>query len=563
MVVSMNIHFTMIRTALVSALLWVSQSLLAQPAGYDYGMQIVIQSGQVAGSTPLIDFPLLINLTEDDLRSVANGGLVRHDLGYDIVFTAADGVTVLNHQIERYVNTTGELVAWVRIPSLDPLANTTVNMFYGNPTVAASPSTTATWTADYLGVYHFNSSVADNGPASNNLAFRGLQAVYSKVGVGVYMPNTSNLLSNSTSGSYMEIQNDAIFSGVTDFTFSGWVYLVRDNTNWERIFDFGINENTNFFLTPSVGTGSPAESRARITTGGGGGEQGVIAANTTANTGRWIHWAVTINAATDVMTMYRDGQVIGTAAGVSLTPSNMGTSGPHYFGRSHYLNNDHYAQAAVDEFRLSTTAKSADWIATEYNNQNDPASFYTVSTTVASAALPVEFFSFSVGLTKEQQVTVEWQTVSESLNDYFTVQRSPDGNAWEDILVVLGKGDSYDLSTYHAIDPSPLPGLSYYRIRQTDTDGTSTYSDVRSLWRLTAGEETLTAYPNPFTRATTVEAAGLLDQLRVYNASGQQIDDLVVRTPLGENRSLFDFGDLPAGTYILQTPRGVRRIQKH
>jgi hypothetical protein len=62
-------------------------------------------------TSDLSDFPVLVKVTDASLKSAANGGHVGSPNGYDIVFRAADGATVLDHEIERYVPTTGELAA--------------------------------------------------------------------------------------------------------------------------------------------------------------------------------------------------------------------------------------------------------------------------------------------------------------------------------------------------------------------------------------------------------------------------------------------------------------------
>jgi hypothetical protein len=41
-----------------------------------------------------------------------------------------------------------------------------------------------------------------------------------------------------------------------------------------------------------------------------------------------------------------------------------------------------YYDGLLDEVRISTTVRSADWVATEYNNQSSPSTFYTVGAAV-------------------------------------------------------------------------------------------------------------------------------------------------------------------------------------
>src|SRR5688572_15329378 len=95
----------------LSFFLIMSNVVFAQPPGYGYGKQIVIYASQVPGPIDLLNFPVLISLTNPDLRTIANGGHVENANGFDIVFTNDDCSTILDHQLERYNPTTGQLIA--------------------------------------------------------------------------------------------------------------------------------------------------------------------------------------------------------------------------------------------------------------------------------------------------------------------------------------------------------------------------------------------------------------------------------------------------------------------
>src|ERR1700744_1565358 len=89
---------------------------------YTYSRLIRIDHTKVAGGADLANFPVLITtlgLPDQSLfKSVANGGHVQNNNGYDIYFTAADGITPINFQLEYYIATTGEFDVWVNVPSV-------------------------------------------------------------------------------------------------------------------------------------------------------------------------------------------------------------------------------------------------------------------------------------------------------------------------------------------------------------------------------------------------------------------------------------------------------------
>jgi hypothetical protein len=117
--------------------------------------------------------------------------------------------------------------------------------------------------------------------------------------------------------------------------------------------------------------------------------------------------------------------------------------------------------------------------------------------------LPVEWLSFT-GQQENQQIRLTWQTASETDNDYFTIERSPDGFEFSGIGILPGSGTTSQKITYEFFDERPLGGIGYYRIRQTDYDGTSDYSKMIAVEfdpfndPMTKNIQLL-IYPNPVT----------------------------------------------------------------
>ena len=124
-----------------------------------------------------------------------------------------------------------------------------------------------------------------------------------------------------------------------------------------------------------------------------------------------------------------------------------------------------------------------------------------------SAALPVRLISFNAKRINEQ-VQVEWKTAEESNNSHFTVQRSANASGFEDIAVIDGKGNSNALQTYRFLDVNPLAGLSYYRLKQTDFDGTFTNSRIVTVQMNGESDVEFVVYPNPVTNQINLKFAG-------------------------------------------------------
>lgn len=88
--------------------------------------------------------------------------------------------------------------------------------------------------------------------------------------------------------------------------------------------------------------------------------------------------------------------------------------------------------------------------------------------------LPIELLHFSAQ-PANGEIVVEWSTAAEINNDFFTIERSTDGNSWEPLAFVNGAGNTNYVIDYTYTDSNPIEGVSYYRLKQTDFDGQYEY----------------------------------------------------------------------------------------
>lgn len=121
---------------------------------------------------------------------------------------------------------------------------------------------------------------------------------------------------------------------------------------------------------------------------------------------------------------------------------------------------------------------------------------FTFGSLSASAnPLPIELLSFDAKLIGEE-VKLDWVTLTEINNDFFTVERSVDAINFEEVVDVDGAGNSSSELTYSAIDAAPYQNLSYYRLKQTDFNGDFSYSNVVVIENLNSNP-IFSIYPNP------------------------------------------------------------------
>lgn len=91
--------------------------------------------------------------------------------------------------------------------------------------------------------------------------------------------------------------------------------------------------------------------------------------------------------------------------------------------------------------------------------------------------LPVELTSFDC-MSNKINMQLNWVTATERNCDYFGIERSSDGNNFEEIGRVEGAGNSNSTKKYTYTDENPLIGINYYRLRQVDISGETTYSHL-------------------------------------------------------------------------------------
>lgn len=127
--------------------------------------------------------------------------------------------------------------------------------------------------------------------------------------------------------------------------------------------------------------------------------------------------------------------------------------------------------------------------------------------TWCGSVLPIKLSYFRV---KQENSTAKltWATATEIKNDFFTVERSPDGINFSELFDVMGAGNSTMELEYSSTDNDPIKGYNYYRLRQTDYDGNSEYSEIISFKYINAiGENKIIASstnPNPFINNFTI-----------------------------------------------------------
>ncbi len=182
-------------------------------------------------------------------------------------------------------------------------------------------------------------------------------------------------------------------------------------------------------------------------------------------------------------------------------------------------------------------------------------------------ALPIELISFRANF-QQDKVKLSWVTANEINNEYFTVQHSMDGVNFQDVEDINGAGNSTSILSYFTFHKTPKRGINYYRLMQTDFDGTSSFSNIEAI-EIFNGK--INAYPNPVFSEINISFADFEKEkidFAIYNIYGKEILRQQVKIDHDLHIiNLNEVGSFLPGTYfikIFNSPRGtyIHKFQK-
>jgi uncharacterized delta-60 repeat protein len=325
---------------------------------FEYRKMITIDAAQVVQN--LVDFPVLIHL-DGNGELAANA---RND-GFDISFTSSDGLTKLSHEIEKFDGATGELVAWVKVPSISSSSDTNIYMYFGNATSGDQQNVADVWSNGYSEVFHLDETSGNHIDSSNGVVAT-VQGTVDQIANG-QIDGADEFLGLATE-SRLSVA-DGTLTGDSPFTMEAWFRLETLPGAYVGIVTKGRD-----------GAGVPdwlglwVDDLNQINFGWDWNDVGNLAGSA-LSIDTWYH-AVAVFDGTDKR-LYLDGTI------------NAGPQGPATYGditeqtRIGDDSNLNYFDGIIDEVRVSSVPRSGGWIASQHNNQLSPESFYSVGTVEA------------------------------------------------------------------------------------------------------------------------------------------------------------------------------------
>jgi hypothetical protein len=326
----------------------------------------------------LVNFPVLVNIYDTDLRTDT-----RSD-GRDIAFTI--GEETLSHEIElfdqTFNSTHAHLVAWVNVPLLSGSRDTIITMYYGNPLAPIVYDSGPVWDSGYLGVWHLGESGTG---AVNEYLDSGQYKHHGQGGEGnsSFVPTlTTGKIGSGQDFNNLDGYYDLIDCGDSplwdidgyQITLEAWVqHDITPNTHV-----YGIMNHKGWYdgyaLYVNYGGGSTLKPTFSLP-----GDTHQLRGANDVTGGTWHHVVATYDGS--YMRIFVDGiqdpnVLVKTNA---IEPSSFEKG--FWIGHGDQPKDRGWSaewDGQIDEVRISDVVRSAGWIQTQFENQFDPSSFYSV-----------------------------------------------------------------------------------------------------------------------------------------------------------------------------------------
>ncbi len=419
---------------------------------FDYYKTITIDRtkvGTASSPTTLSSYPMLFSVTDTSLRTIANGGRVRDANAHDLIFRAVDTTTcggpvacTMAHEIESYNPVTGQLVAWVNIPTLRARTNTAdtvIRIMFGNVAISTSTEQVAsTWNSNFRGVWHLNQNPSGAAPQmsdasgnGNNGTSNSLTSVAGQMASGVSTNGTSSYMSFNSGLSLNSGSGGA-------FTYSTWIRVPTAETLGAIMSSRSSTDGGNVVIDLMVGMNGATTSAGLLMVLVRDDSNGMYAqvVGGAINDNNWHYVTLTRNAGTIQLYMDTTSQGTNTSAGAagSFTTNlrDIGREGRWIQDNYTTPTTNAFLDATFDELRYSNAVRSIDWITTDYNNQSSPSTFYAYTLGAAgevttNSTTNTRLTALDVDATCQGNI-ISWQTAFEIDTLGFNVARARGGS---------------------------------------------------------------------------------------------------------------------------------------
>jgi hypothetical protein len=492
------------KTELQSSIWWDSNWL--------YRKEIAINHTKVTAD--LTNFPVLINFPSDaDLASKAQ------DDGDDLVFTDYYG-NQLNHEIELFNGSSGQLVAWVNVTSLSSTVDTVLYLYYGNAGCGSQQNVAGVWDSGYRMVQHLDetsgthydsTSFGNDGTCSGGVN----QNAVGKVDGADEFDGTNDY-----------IDTPLIINGSksNNLTAECWVRLDTTTKNWQSILDAFDNgaapgDRRNFQMFVYNDQKVYVWHNGQAFTGTG-----------SLNPGTWYYFVYSYQANSDLGYLYINGNLMGNVNVPAGKPSNIQLD----IGRRTDGDPSGYTDGIIDEVRISDKARNASWINTSFLNQYNPNVFYTVDSEELGVAPDEPVLSIPMPANNAMNVVLNPLLsihVEDQQGDTMNVDfRTNASGVW----ATIGSNISVDNGTYschNTVDMNQYNTWYWWSVNATDPMGSKNWANETFMFMTKINNTPVLSGENPSNGSASVSVTLPSLQVIINDPEGDRFNWTIQTRP--------------------------------
>lgn len=169
--------------------------------------------------------------------------------------------------------------------------------------------------------------------------------------------------------------------------------------------------------------------------------------------------------------------------------------------------------------------------------------------------LAVSFQNITAVANDNKSVSVSWVVSEQVSTKGYYVERSSDGSSWSQLGFVASNGGGESNARYRFSDNNPDNGTNYYRIEETDMDGSGDYSETRTVSIENTTGSYLRVWPNPAQDQIKIQNNNNYVSARIYSQSGSLTSEITLK----QGTNTMNVSALPFGAYIVN----VRDVSGH
>lgn len=165
--------------------------------------------------------------------------------------------------------------------------------------------------------------------------------------------------------------------------------------------------------------------------------------------------------------------------------------------------------------------------------------------------LPIELLRYDIKKISSTSCTIQWVTVEEVNNDYFTLSKSIDGIHWVSLAFIPGTGNSHQENLYEFIDNHTINGVTYYKLTQTDIDGTTTELGMRILDNRVAQNDFI-LYPTSVENNLYINAPNQTTNISIAitDFNGRSFERNIIKQ--SDSKLMIDMSAFQRGVYCIK-----------